>query len=266
MPRIWRPGRGPFRKPRTLVKIQDLQPIAGSSDSGQGSQSVDAVALLSFIASAVSGQGAQSGAAQASLDFIGAVVAGQGSQSVGAVALEQLIASIAAAQGSQTADVAAQLIFLAPASSAQGSETVDGVAAEIFAASAITGQGGQTVDAIDAPVVDGTVESGQGAQSALGVASTDENLQGGAFMWTPSVPVRRFVVPKKKKADAVTGIAASAQGGHRAEGQGRVIQRIEGAAVVAQVAAEVIAIGVVDNRRPMNIRKAQVAAALLLAA
>jgi hypothetical protein len=222
--------------------------------SGQGSQSASATALLQFIASAVSAQGGQSVAASASLDFTATAASAQGAQTVDAAELEQFVAAVASAQGSQSAAVAAQLVFIAVVVSAQGSETVDasGFNGVIISGDAASAQGGQTADALGA------------------VADPVQIMDGGLPARIPnfafSVPITgRRLADMLAQPAAIDGEAASAQGGQSAEGRGEVklVPAVSGSVESEQALAEVIAIGEVDNRRPRNIKKMKLAAALL---
>jgi hypothetical protein len=240
------------------VSAQGSQSTSGSAllqfiaagVSGQGSQSASATALLQFVASAVSAQGGQSVAAAASLDFTATVASAQGAQTVDAAELEQFIAAVASGQGSQSAAVAAQLVFIAVAESAQGSETVDasGFNGVLFFGDVTTAQGGQTADAAGEVAAPRDQSSGGRISRTLGVRLDRRNLD----------------LPGEQR---VYGEAASAQGSQTADGAGevRAPQQVDGRAESAQVLAEVIAIGAVDNRRPRNQQKKKYAAALLAA-
>jgi hypothetical protein len=207
-------------------------------------------ASLDFTATADSAQGAQTVDAAASLDFTAAAVSAQGTQTVDAAELEQFIAAVASGQGGQSAAVAAQLVFIAVAESAQGSQTVDasGFTGVLLFGDVTTAQGGQTADAVGDVAAPRDQSSGGRIARTLGVRLDRRNVD----------------LPGEQR---VYGEAASAQGSQTADGVGevRAPQQVDGRAESAQVLAEVIAIGAVDNRRPRNQQKKKYAAALLAA-
>lgn len=234
-----------------MLLALDTPDIEGQAASGQGAQTVDAIALLQFIASAT---------------------AGQGSQTVDAAALLQFVASASAGQGGQTVDAAALEQFIASATSGQSSGTVDAAALLQFIASAEAGQATQSVDAAGLVPITGTAESAQGAQSVAGAAEVP------VVVVIPEPGVLQFggppqhhdplhiVIPAPLRPRRY-GSGASGQSGGSAEGSGDVVlpARLAGQARTAQRSAQVIAIGTVDNRRPRNLRKARLAVLLLAA-
>lgn len=78
--------------------------VTGTAETGQGSQTVDATALLQFLATGDTGQGSQTLDAAALLQFIGTADTGQGSQTVDAVATLGFSGTAETGQGGQTVD------------------------------------------------------------------------------------------------------------------------------------------------------------------
>lgn len=115
----------------------------------------------------------------------------------------------------------------------------------------------------------GNCATGQGGQSSDCVGKVGQRVQvqdGGLAPRILSVPIRwgRTIRPRD-----IAGTVETGQGGQSSSGTGSVrnIPAVSGVAETGQAAAaEVIAIGAVDNTRPKNIRKSKQLIALLLAA
>jgi hypothetical protein len=115
-------------------------------------------------------------------------------------------------------------------------------------------------------------EQGEQTSDGAGLVTEPPVIMDGGLVRSPriafSVPItaRRLADMLAQRVE-ITGEAVSAQGSQSADGAGEVklVPSVEGTAASSQPVAEVIAIGSVDNRRPRNIRKAKLAAALLAA-